>query len=221
MSDLQQLRRFYLDTTDYGENLFDTWERGEGRGDSVTPSTYSQMYRRWITDLLVTHLRQRPGGLLSIGSGNAVVEAALAAEGYRVLTVDALAEAVNLARAKGVDAVQADVRHWSPPPGPWSVVYADGVLGHLYDPADGLLPILTAMRSWLVPGGVLVISNDRPRDPVDAEPAPGVPGFHWLSEEFLLKQAAAVGLRELSCTIYRYQRPLSGTRERAVLTACA
>lgn len=220
MADLDQLRQFYVDTTRDGENLFDTWERGGARGDSVTPSTYSVEYRRWMCDLLLGHLKTRPGGVVSIGSGNAPIESALVEAGHRVLAVDVFPEAVALARRKGVEAVLADVRAWSPPPGAWTVVYADGVMGHLYDPQVGLAPVLTDIRSWLAPHkGVLVISNDRPPTLADVQPAPGVPGFYWLSEQLLRKQAEAAGFDEVSCATFAYQRPLSGLRERAVLTA--
>jgi hypothetical protein len=160
--------------------------------------------------------------MISIGSGNAAIESDLVHTGHRVLAVDVFTEAVELARCKGVDAVQADVRDWSPPPGEWTVVYADGVMGHLYAQEVGLQPVLTAVRSWLAPrNGVLVISNDRPRGVADVQPAPGVPGFHWLSETFLRKEAEAAGFDELSSTTFTYQRPRSGDRERAVLTAGA
>jgi hypothetical protein len=129
---------------------------------------------------------------------------------------------VELARRKGVEATLADVRDWSPPAGTWTVVYADGVMGHLYDPQAGLQPILTAVRSWLsAHRGALVISNDRPRGLADVQPAPGVPGFYWLSEDYLRKQADTAGFDQLSPATFRYQRPLSGIRERAVLTARA
>jgi len=222
MPDLASMRHFYLDTADHGETLFDTWERGEARGDSVTPSTYSAEYRAWMYEMLYGYLRANPGGLISIGSGNAMLETEIHRAGFRVLAVDVLAEAVELARRKGIEAVQADVRQWSPPAAAWTVVYADGLMGHLYDPEEGLLSTLDELRSWLAPaGGVLVISNDRPRDVTDVEPAPGVPGFYWLSEEFLRKQAAAVGFQELTCTAFSYRRPLSGWRERAVLAVRA
>ncbi len=220
MIDVKQLRQFYLDSTGDGESLFDIWERGDARGDSVTPSTYSVEYRKWMTEQLRGHLDERQGGMISIGCGNAVIESDLVRAGYTVLAVDVFPQAVELARGKGVGAVCADVRRWNPPPGqPWSTVYADGLMGHLYEPGEGLLPILCHVRDWLAPqGGVLVISNDRPPELPDVEPAPGVPGFYWLSEEFLRKQAAAAGFHEVSCTTFVYRRPLSGERTRAVLT---
>lgn len=220
MADVEQLRRFYLGTTNHGESLFDTWERGDARGDSVTPSTYSAEYRRWMCDLLLGQLMAQPGGMISVGSGNAVIETEIVRAGHRVLAVDAIPEAVELARRKGVEAVLADVHHWSPPAGRWSVVYADGVMGHLYAPETELLPVLTQLRAWLKPHrGTLVISNDRPRGLAAVQPAPGVPGFYWLSEEFLRKQAEAAGFDELAAVTFSYRRPLSGVRERAVLTA--
>jgi SAM-dependent methyltransferase len=222
MMDLEQLRRFYIGTTSHGETLFDTWERGDARGDSVTPSTYSAEYRRWMCELLIGYLDERPGGMISIGCGNAAVEAEVARAGHRVFAVDVIPEAVELARCKGIETVLADVRDWSPPAGAWTVVYADGVMGHLYAPEVGLLPVLTEIRSWLAPHrGVLVISNDRPRGLANVQPAPGVPGFYWLSEAFLRKQADAAGFAELSPDTFSYLRPLSGVRERAVLTARA
>ena len=223
MLDIAQLRQFYLGDTQGRESLFDVWERGDARGDSVTPSVYSLEYRQWMCEMLLGLLQNAPGGLLSIGSGNAVVEAALVKAGHRVLAIDLLERAVELAKSKGIDAVLADVREWSPPPPDrWTVVYADGLLGHIYEPTDGLLPVLKHLHTWLAPAeGTLVISNDRNRNNAEVEPAPGVPGFYWLSEEFLRKQTAAAGFHELSYTTFTYNRPLSGPRQRVVLTARA
>jgi hypothetical protein len=222
MLDMASLRRFYLAETGGEESIFDVWERGEARGDSVTPSIYSVEYREWMYETLDGLLSDDPGGLVSIGSGNAVIEAALVRAGHRVLAVDVLEHAVELARSKGIDAVVADVRQWSPPPERWTVVYADGLLGHVYEPGDGVLPVLENLHAWLAPTeGTLVISNDRNRNGEDVEPAPGVPGFYWLSEEFLRKQTAAAGFHELAHTTFTYDRPVSGPRQRVVLTARA
>lgn len=221
MSDTEPLRAFYLSNTGDQESIFHIWEDGGAKGDSVTPSTYSSPYRLWMSDLLRKLLTESrsSSGLLSVGCGNAAIEAGLAAEGFRVLGVDALAEPVELARRKGVDAVRADVLVWEPPPGPWSVIYADGVLGHLYDPVDGVRHIIERFKSWLPAGtGTIVISNDGPRTTTDVEPHPDVPGFAWLSRTYLHGQAEEAGFREVSSTHFTYERPLSGQRERVVVT---
>lgn len=54
----------------------------------------------------------------AIKSNWSAIEAGIAEDGVRVLGVDALEQAVGLARARGVDAVCADVLTWTPPPGP-------------------------------------------------------------------------------------------------------
>lgn len=226
---LDDVASLYLRREDGGPNLFEVWEKGEGRGDSVTPSTYSAEYRQWMRSRLVEALQPNgpPAGLLSLGSGNAVIEAEIAREGYRVLAVDAMQEAVELALVKGVDALRADITTWSPD-GSWPVVYMDGVLGHLYDPIDGLLPVLSRIRSWLERGkaagrdverAILIASNDAPKNGENVQPAPGVPGFHWLAGSYMRAQALSAGFAAVSVETFRYRRPLSGERVRSVIHA--
>ena len=218
MTDVGKLRSFYNGHA--GESLFAVWERGAARGDSITPSTYSSSYREHILALLRDRLGH-PGdrSLLSIGCGNAVVEADLARDGYDVLAVDALDQAVTLANAKGVSAIRADVETWTPT-STWDVVYADGLLGHLYREEEGLTRILRRIRSWLTPkNGHLIISNDAPRGKADAEPAPGVPDFFWLSPSLLEAEAKHAGFDEVSTSRFVYDRPLSGPRDRAIVVA--
>lgn len=216
MSNRDSLRAFYVDDVPGEPSRFHVWERGEAVGDSVTPATYSPAYREWITDLL-RDLLDEDAGLLSAGCGNATVEARLHREGYRVLAVDLLPEAVRLARAKGVDAVVGDLRTWTPPAGPWRVVYADGVLGHLYE--AGALPVLSRLRDWLAADGWIVVSVDGPRAAATTERHPGAPGFRWLSAEFLSAQLRGHGFDDVSSTVFTYRRPCSGARDRVVVTA--
>lgn len=219
MTDLVSLRDFYLANTDGERSVFHIWERGGALGDSVTPSTYSGPYQQWMEDLLRKHLdgTAQPA-LLSVGCGNAMIEAAIRSAGYRVFCVDALAEAVEFARAKGIEATCADVTTWTPPAGPWTVLYADGVVGHLYEPAQGLQPVLRRFRSWLPPGGTVIISNDGPRTSADAEPHPSVPGFTWLSGRYLQQQVEGAGFRDVGNTLFTYERPVTGPRERVIVT---
>jgi len=220
MTGIDELRTFYQCDSGQALTLFDIWEGGAANGDSVTPSTYSPKYRQWMVDFLRAHLdAAAPPTLLSIGCGNAFVEAELARSGYRVLCVDVLEEAAEVARRKGLGAQVADVRSWMPEPGEWGVVYADGLLGHLYDPDDGLAPVLKHLHGWLAPGpGTLVASNDGAQDGQRAQLAPGVPA-HWLSAEYLIGQFLEAGFDDVGATTYTYNRPLSGPRERVIITA--
>jgi SAM-dependent methyltransferase len=221
----ESLRAFYLKNSSNEQSIFHIWEEGGAKGDSITPSTYSRSYRVWMSDLLRKFLTERGAetpGLISVGCGNAAVEAALVRQGYRVIGVDALEVPVELARAKGVDAVCADVFTWTPPPGPWDVVYADGVFGHLYDPDKGVQHAMERFRSWLPEGaGAIVVSNDGPRTDDDIEPHPDVPGFVWLSRSYLHDQVEAAGFHDVSSTHFTYERPLSGRRDRVIVTGRA
>ncbi|WP_405164527.1 class I SAM-dependent methyltransferase [Nocardia sp. NBC_01499] len=216
------LQNFYLSRNVDEPSLFQVWERGEARGDSVTPATYSAPYRAWMHYKLVVALKENETDrLLSLGSGNAAIERGIVQDGYRVLAVDAMQEAVELARSKGVEALCADVLTWSPD-GSWPVVYADGLLGHLYDADDGLLPVFRRIRSWLTDGpgrGTFIVSNDSPAETHSAQAAPGVPGFHWLSAPYLRDEALRAGFTEVTVDTFDYDRPLSGRRTRAVITA--
>jgi SAM-dependent methyltransferase len=215
---------FYLKGSAGKVNLFEVWEDGGSRGDSVTPSTYSPEYRTWMADRLAAELDRNGGGLLSLGCGNAAVEAEVVGRGYRVFAIDAMADAVALARRKGVDAVCADIFQWEPDQ-PYSVIYIDGVLGHLYDERFGLEPVLSRILTWLKPqpgseSGVatLLASNDAPNNGAEAQKAPGVDGFHWLSAEYMREQAIAVGFADATTGGFRYRRPISGERVRAIMT---
>ena len=230
---VQSVRDYYLHDNGDEPSIYHIWERGAGRGDVTTPATSSAPYREWMIDLLRALLAEHPDpGLLSLGCGNGVIEAAIAERastsaseedrsevpGCRVLAVDALEDAVALAAAKGLDAVCADVLDWSLPPGPWQVIYADGSLGHLYQPETGLGEVLARFRSWLPEGGVLVLSNDPPRTDAEVQENPKVAQYYWFSQAYLHQQVEDCGLHEVTSTAFTYQKPVSGPRDRIVVT---
>jgi hypothetical protein len=218
---VRAVRDYYLHDNDGEPSIYHIWEKGAGRGDVTTPATSSSPYQQWMGDLLRGLLAERPDpGLLSLGCGNAVIEAGIAADGFRVLGVDAMEHAVELAVAKGVEAVCADVLSWTPPPGPWTVLYADGSLGHLYDPATGVRSALERFRSWLAGGGALVLSNDPPRTGAEVQKHPDLRYF-FLSQPYLHGQVEECGFRDVTSTVFTYQKPLSGARDRVVVTARA
>jgi hypothetical protein len=213
----EDLRAFYL-SKEYDESLFESWERGEARGDSTTPSVCSPAYRTWMLGELRTALSQADGGsLLSLGAGNAFIERILVDEGYDVLAVDFLQSAVDVALRATVPAIREDIRTWDPGSA-WDVVYADGLLGHLYGGQGGCTEVLARMRSWLTKPGSLVVSNDAPPNGAAAAPAPGVNGFNWLSIPLLVREMEEAGFDTVDAADFWYERPISGPRRRAIVT---
>ncbi len=214
------LRSFYL-TGREEQSLFHEWEHGIPRGDSTTPSICSPTYRWWILEHLRNALnRDRKHLLLSLGSGNAFVERVLCREGYPVLAVDALNEAVKLAREAGVPAIRHNLYSWEAQPDYWDVIYADGLLGHLHDGHDGAHVALRLFLVWLkAPCGTVVISNDSPKTDAPVQQSSNVPGFYWLSEQWIAAELKRAGFTRISTASIAYRRPLSGLRTRAIITA--
>ncbi len=214
------LRSFYL-TGSEEPSIFEEWEHGIARGDSTTPSICSPTYRWWILEHLRNALdRDRRNLLLSLGAGNAFVERVLGREGYPVLAVDALEQAVELARKAGVPAICRNLYSWEARREYWDVVYADGLLGHLHDGKDGAQRALRLFRSWLKPdGGTVVISNDSPKTDEPVQQSANVPGFFWLSEGWIADELKRAGFTHVSAASIDYRRPVSGLRTRAIITA--
>jgi Methyltransferase domain len=214
------LRSFYL-TGSEEQSIFAEWEHGIARGDSTTPSICSPTYRWWILEHLRNALgRDRKNLLLSLGSGNAFVERVLCREGYPVLAVDALDEAVQIARRAGVPAINNNLYTWETQPDYWDVVYADGLLGHLHDGRDGAHVALRLFHSWLKgPGGTIVISNDSPKTDAPVQESSNVPGFYWLSDHWIADELRRAGFSRISTASIDYRRPVSGLRTRAIITA--
>jgi hypothetical protein len=214
------LRSFYL-TGSQEPSLFEEWEHGIARGDSTTPSICSPTYRWWILEHLRNALnRDRKNLLLSLGSGNAFVERVLGREGYPVLAVDALEEAVELARRAGVPALYQNLYAWDTQSDYWDVIYADGLLGHLHDGHDGAHVALRLFLLWLkAPSGTVVISNDAPKTDAPVQQSANVPGFYWLSDQWIAAELKRAGFTRISTASITYRRPLSGLRTRAIITA--
>src|SRR5262249_41459744 len=80
---IKPVEDFYLHRSADGGSIFDVWERGGAIGDSITPSTYDGGYRSWMRFLLHSQLGA-PGTrtLVSIGCGNAMIEAELGRRGH-------------------------------------------------------------------------------------------------------------------------------------------
>jgi trans-aconitate methyltransferase len=217
---IQSYRDFYLNDNAGEQSIYRIWEDGSGRGNVTTPAQSSPEYREWMTNHLLELLAESSDpGLLSLGCGNGKIESGIAAGGTRVLGVDALDDAVELARERGIEAVCADVLSWTPPPGPWHVIYLDGILGHLYDRDTGEVShALKRFRSWLPEGGVMVVSNDPPWDDSEVQVHRDLPYF-FLSQRYLQSQVESCGFREVTSAVFTYEKPVTGPRDRIVVTA--
>jgi hypothetical protein len=218
------LRDFYCRPVgDTALNRYEIWERGGAVGDSVTPSIYCPEYRMHMV-LKILSLPKPHERVFSIGCGNAFVEGDLQARGLRVQAIDCNDEAVVLAASKGVEAFTAD--YYALPPGhlaDFGVVYADGLIGHLYHPETGLTAFFDTLHALKpAPGTWLVLSNDAPADPsLDVAPHGKVQGFWLFSPEYLRDIAQRFGYTVIESYSFPYERPLSGLRNRTICIARA
>ncbi|HEV2377251.1 MAG TPA: methyltransferase domain-containing protein [Streptosporangiaceae bacterium] len=222
--DLERVHDFYCLPRSAGESnasIYEIWERGEAFKDSVTPSTYVPEYRSHIV-LKVLSLTPAGGTVMSLGCGNGFVEGDLAAHDRVVRAIDCNEEAVALTRAKGVDAFTADFFALQPEDvAAADLVYADGLLGHLFDPSGDMNPSLAKLASLgLKSGAHLLLSNDSPRDPgVPYAPHDSVEGFWFISKDYLRKMLVSFGFEPDECYYFPYKRPLSGIRNRTICVA--
>jgi hypothetical protein len=162
--------------------------------------------------------------VFSIGCGNAFVESDLQNRGLPVQAIDYLEEAVRLAAAKGVDAFTADFHALRPGHlAGFGVVYADGLLGHMYHPDTELAGFFETLAALTPPpGSWLVMSNDAPAEPgAGVVPHGKVPGFWLFSPDYLRDTAQRFGYTVVESYSFPYVRPVSGLRNRTICIARA
>ncbi|MEV4577786.1 class I SAM-dependent methyltransferase [Nonomuraea jabiensis] len=203
------------------QSIYDIWESGGAFNDSITPSTYVPEYRAHVV-LKILMLTPPGAAVLSLGCGNGFVEGDLVEHDRDVRAIDCNAEAVELTRKKGVDARTADFFDLRPDDAAdVSAVYADGLLGHLFDAAGELAPALGKLRDLdLRPGTHLVLSNDAPRDgKADFAPHEHVDGFWFIAKDYLHKSLISFGFEPVESYYFPYLRPVSGIRNRTICVA--
>jgi len=140
-------------------SLFDRWEVGSAETVQPPLAVHDPTYRSLVVELLAPY--QTPGAqLIGVGSGNGYGERALADAGWDVLATDPAESALRLCRAKGLAALRFELLSRDAPPGAFDAVYCDGVLGHLWDPANGSCPAWEALAAFGRPGAICLVSND-------------------------------------------------------------
>jgi len=143
--------------------------------------------------------------------------------GRTVRAIDCNEEAVRLTSDKGAEAFTTDFFALRPEDfADVEVVYADGLLGHLFDAERGLdLALGKLVDLELRPGCHLVLSNDSPRDPWTAfAPHERVAGFWFISKDYLSSCLSAFGFEVLESYYFSYLRPISGRRNRTIAVTC-
>jgi hypothetical protein len=201
--------------------VYEIWESGGAFNDSITPSTYVPEYRSHIV-LKLLSVTPDDGSVFSIGCGNGFVEADLIAHSRAVRAMDCNDEAVRLTRTKGVDAFSADFFELSADDVVGTTtLYADGLLGHLFDTAEHVRPALQKIKSLALPPGTqLVFSNDSPRDATAAfAPHERVANFWFVSRDYLAEELAGAGFDPVESYYFPYFRPISGMRNRTICIA--
>jgi SAM-dependent methyltransferase len=222
--DLDLVRDYYTSPRPTGQvdkSIYDIWETGGAFNDSITPSTYVPEYRSHIV-LKILSLTSRNSNIFSFGCGNGFVEAELVNFDRWVRAIDCNEAAVKLTRKKGVEAYVADFFMLQPEDmANTDVVYADGLLGHLFDPDEEIVPALSKIESLnLKSGARLVFSNDSPRDMTAAfAPHERVAGFWFLSKDYLRDKLSSFGFETTESYYFPYCRPISGLRNRTICIA--
>jgi len=221
---LRGIQDYYCSQRPYGagsKSIYEIWESGKAFNDSITPSTYVPEYRAHIGDTILA-LTAEGSLVFSLGCGNGFVEGDLVRAGRGVRAIDCNEEAVRLARSKGVDASAADYFRLSPADvAGTDLLYADGLLGHLFDPERRLAPAFSKLMGLsLRQGAYLVFSNDSPLDPeADFSPHERVKDFWFISKDYLARSLTSYGFAVKKSYYFPYLRPISGPRNRAICIA--
>ena len=144
--------------------------------------------RRWLGKAL----ERIPEGsdVLDLGCGAGVPMTRALAAGRKVTGVDISARQVELARAAvpGATFIQADMSALEFPPSSFDAVVAFYSLTHV--PRADLPALLTAVRGWLRPGGILIAS-------MGAQDAPDAVEADWLGAPMFFSHHGAKKNRAL------------------------
>jgi glycine hydroxymethyltransferase len=205
---------------DGSDSLLIAWERGDWSGTPPPPSVHSPGYRALVLSV-VSRLPVPPGAsLVSLGCGNAFIEAELAARGLDVLATDTSSQALALANAKGLRTRYVDALHIPDNLGRFDLVYADGLAGHLFTDPFGPGLFANTLSRLVRDGGFIVLGNDLSNTDVPTSAVTGRPAARFFRgtpgeiPKRLLDHLRNFRLIELET--FDYIRPKRGVRSREV-----
>lgn len=143
------------------ESLFEQWEKGCDANFPRPLSVRSKSYRQLLSQIIKKFLNSESNTILSIGSGNGFMERDLALDGFSVLASDKSDQALFFCKEKKLETLRLDILTDNVIDiGEFDLVLCDGVLGHCWKPASGLLATWEKLALLTKPGKFLVISND-------------------------------------------------------------
>jgi SAM-dependent methyltransferase len=144
-----------------GESYFARWERGERTSPPAPLAIRSRHYRALIVRLLQRFGLSSECRIISLGAGNGFAEVALTHAGFDVLATDLSDVALSFCEAKRLKVLRIDVQASFPSDlGTFDALYADGLLGHIYDRTGHAPSFWVRASSILISDGILLLSND-------------------------------------------------------------
>ncbi|CAM4042654.1 class I SAM-dependent methyltransferase [Pseudoalteromonas byunsanensis] len=145
-------------TSTHGKTLYDDWLN---LCDSVIPpplSVRSNSYRRWLSKV-ISVLADKNDKVLSIGSGIGAAEKYFKEKSINITASDIHPRSLEICRSKGLETISLDIRSYNSGDLHYDVIYADGVLGHIWEDENSGSKIWENLKS-LSRSGFLLLSND-------------------------------------------------------------
>ena len=139
-------------------SLFELWETGDPARLQPPLAFSDAEYRSEVARILKRH-GKAGRRLVSVGAGNGVLEAVLAAAGWDVLATDPALSALRFCRARGLPTRRFELLR-DPPVGRFDVVYCDGVMGHLWNSRSASVPVWVALAELGRRDSICCVSND-------------------------------------------------------------
>ena len=204
---------------DSSRSVFDLWEEGAIRAELSTPAVWSREYRDLAISLVLRHHR-RSGLAISLGCGNGFIEGELRARGITFFGLDRETRAAILAKSRSAATLVGDAEALPVRSESVELLFADGLLGHLWRSDEGFQPFLAEARRALVTGGVAILSNDlSDGNEVSLKvTADSRARFFRGPQGYVRQQLMKVkGLVPLQEYVWRYLRPGRGLRDREIL----